>query len=238
MRLCLVPLKTEPRNLELNLHRLRERLIAAAAYHPQLICLPECTLTGYLWEEEDLNTFAEAISGRTTQWMADLARSFGVYLCYGLVEAAPEGFYNTALLLNPRGEILIQYRKICEQPPYRSGREFSSVDTEFGRIGLLICGDLFHEDVLGQLDRNLQLLLVPMSRGFDDTSPNLQRWLNEERQAYLDAVKQTGVTTAIVNALEDLPNEGAFGGAFVVDPSGKLLAESRHGTDELLIIDL
>lgn len=43
MRLCLIPLRTEPRNPVLNLERLRERLEETNAFQPSLVCLPECT---------------------------------------------------------------------------------------------------------------------------------------------------------------------------------------------------
>ncbi|MCS7248438.1 MAG: carbon-nitrogen hydrolase family protein [Anaerolineales bacterium] len=238
MRLCLIPLKTEPRNPALNLQQVRKRLNEARAFQPDLVCLPECALTGYLWEEKDLATFAEPIPGETVQRMANLARSDRIHLCFGMIESAAEGFYNTALLLNPNGEILLKHRKVNEQPPYRSGAEVGSAKTELGRIGILICGDLFHAESMAKIAPNLDLLLVPMSRGFADISPDPQRWMNEERQAYLVAVKKVGRTAAIVNALENLPEEGAFGGAMVVSASGELLAESPHGTDELLLIDL
>lgn len=46
------------------------------------------------------------------------------------------------------------------------------------------------------------------------------------------------MTTAIVNALEVDTDDPSFGGALLVDGSGRLLAESPHGTDEPLIYDL
>ena len=60
----------------------------------------------------------------------------------------------------------------------------------------------------------------------------------EERQVYLDAVGQAGVLTAITNTLETGPEATLFGGALIVDARGELLAESPHGTDEILIFDI
>ena len=48
----------------------------------------------------------------------------------------------------------------------------NSTDTEFGRLGMLICGDLFAEYVIARLDPALRLLLVPMARSFDVHSPD------------------------------------------------------------------
>jgi hypothetical protein len=51
-----------------------------------------------------------------------------------------------------------------------------------------------------------------MARSFDGKSPDLERWLREERQAYVDEVRKVGITTLIVNSLEDpLLPDASFG---------------------------
>ncbi len=237
MRVCLIPLKTEIRNPSVNFERIGKRLEEVAQYQPDLLCFPECTLTGYLYEDEDLRRFAEPIPGSTTEQMARLARLHGVHLCFGLLEATDEGVYNSAVLIDREGKIIYRHRKIIEKPPFLNGEGVATIDTEIGLLGILICGDLFADDVIERLDHSLQLLIVPMSRSFNGRSPDMERWLGEERQAYLEAVKKAGRPTVIVNALENAPSDGAFGGAMVVSANGELLAESPHGTDELLMYD-
>lgn len=237
MRACLIPLRTLPRRVEENSAELERRLEEAARFAPDLVCLPECTLTGYLYEPDDFDRFAEPLDGPTAQRLADWARRFGVYLCAGLLERAPEGVYNAALLFDRRGGLILHHRKIEEQPPFLRGQTFRYAETELGRLGILICGDLFNESVAQRVAGSVDCLLAPMSRGFDGPSPDAARWEREERQAYLDAVRRLGVTTLIVNALEPIPTDGAFGGALAVGVDGSLLAESPHGTDELLIVE-
>ncbi len=235
IRLALIPLRTRPRAPQVNRQEVARRLAQVAAARPHLVCLPECTLTGYLYTETDLARFAEPIPGPTTQAMAALARQHGVFLCFGLLERAPEGVYNTALLLDDRGEIRLKHRKIHEQPPFCTGDAVRVADTPLGRLGILICGDLFAPQAIRYLDSDLDLLLVPMARAFDRRSPDAARWEREERAAYLDAVRAAGVPAAIVNALEVLETEPSFGGALLVGPQGDLLAEAPHGTDQALI---
>ncbi|MEZ0395681.1 MAG: carbon-nitrogen hydrolase family protein [Anaerolineales bacterium] len=237
MRAGLIPLRTIPRQVEQNLAELERRLTEAARFSPDLVCLPECTLTGYLYEQSDFERFAEPLDGPGARRLADLARRFEVFLCAGLLERAAEGVYNAALLFDRRGHLRLHHRKIEEKPPFLCGRSFRSAETELGRLGILVCGDLFNEQVIAQVDRSLDFLLMPMSRSFDGRSPDAARWEREERQVYLDGVRQAGVTTLIVNALEPLPEEGAFGGALAVRADGALLGESRHGTDQLLLVD-
>jgi len=235
MRVCLIPLKTEPRNPSANLERLGQCLEEVGRYQPDLICLPECTFTGYLYDEDDFKQFAEPVPGPVTERMGQLARRYMTHLCFGLLEVTESGVYNAAVLLDRKGEIILKHRKIEEKPPFVNGDAVRSVDTELGRLGLLICGDLFNKDVIRRLDPSLSLLIMPMSRSFDKRSPDVERWISEERQIYMDAVKAVGVATLIVNALEINTEAPSFGGAMIVSADGELLAESPHGTDTVLL---
>ncbi|MCS7274152.1 MAG: carbon-nitrogen hydrolase family protein [Candidatus Bipolaricaulota bacterium] len=238
MRLCLIPLKITPRDVAANLAELERRLREVAPYRPDLVCLPECAFTGYLYEDADVTRFAEPIPGPTTERMGTLAREHKIFLCFGLLEVSDKNFFNSAVLLDRHGKILLHHRKICEHPPFTNGTTVHTIKTELGSLSVLICGDLFDEDAISQLDRSIDLLLVPMARSFDKRSPDIERWLREERQVYLDGVKAVSIMTAIVNALEVAEEDVSFGGALIVDRDGRLLAESLHGTDEALVYDL
>ncbi|MGQ9549389.1 MAG: carbon-nitrogen hydrolase family protein [Roseiflexus sp.] len=235
MRVCLIPLRTEPRHPSANLERLMRCLAEIAHYQPDLICLPECTFTGYVYHEDDVRRFAEPIPGSITERMGECARKYATYLCFGLLETAEAGVYNSAVILDRTGAIILKHRKIEEEPPFVRGDAVNSVDTELGRLGLLICGDLFNEEVTRKLDPALHMLIVPMARSFDNRSPDVDRWISEERQAYLEAVKAIRVTTLIVNSLEINTDAPSFGGAMVINAAGSLLAESPHGTDQVLL---
>jgi predicted amidohydrolase len=239
MRLCLLPLRVRYRDPQRNFRHLEERLSELACSKLDLVCLPECALTGYLYDESDLKKFAEPIPGPTTERMGELARNYKIFLCFGLLEAESENFFNSAVLLDRQGRILLHHRKICEHPPFTNGTTVQTVETELRRLAVLICGDLFDEDATSQLDRSVDLLLVLMARSFDGRSPDPERWEREERKVYLDGVRAVGVTTAIVNSLEIDSDELAdFGGALLVDGAGRMLAESPHGTDKALVYEL
>lgn len=239
MRIGLVPLQTHPNRPDINLQHFMGVIQTLVAAQPlDLVILPECALTGYVYRQDDLARFAEPVPGPTTEMMANIARQFGIGICFGLVERSSAGIFNTAVLLGRDGEIQLTQRKISEKPPYAAAHKLNVGQTEFGKIAILTCGDLFDERAARQVPPDLDLLLTPMARGFDKKSPDPRRWENEERQFYLEAVKQIGVTTAIVNALDVGVTEGSFGGAMVVDGAGQILAESPHGTDLPLVYEL
>lgn len=237
MRVALIPLRTLPGDPWANRREVEARLSHIAPRQPDLVCLPESALTGYLYRQQDLERFAEPVPGDSAAWFSQLAKAFSLYLCTGLLERTPLGYYSSALLFDRQGRLLLHYRKMEEKPPFLRGDAFLSADTPFGRFGVLLCGDVFSEQVRQKARGSADWLLVPMARSFDNRSPDAERWEREERQAYLDAVRETGITAFLVNALEVREHEPAFGGALIVNANGYLLAESPHGTDDILFWD-
>jgi predicted amidohydrolase len=239
MKVCLVPLKIEIRNPSENLRHFQARLAEVEYYQPDLVCLPECAFTGYLYETQDFEKFAETIPGETTTIISRIAKEHKCHICFGMLEKAQQGVYSSAALIDKFGQIVHVHRKISEQPPFATGNEVMVADTEFGKVSVLLCGDLFDDEIKAKISKDIEFLILPLARSFDGKSPDIERWQQEERQAYVDEVKKVGVTALVVNSLENtsLP-EASFGGAMIISPNGEVLAESAHGTDKALFYEL
>lgn len=239
MKICLIPLKIEIRNPSVNLLHLQTRLAEMSLYQPDLICLPECAFTGYLYKTQDFERFAEPVPGKTTAMVSRIAQEYKCYICFGLLEKGQAGVYSSAVLLAPSGQVVHVHRKIIERPPFAVGDQVRTVDTEFGKISVLLCGDLFHDEVKAKISKEIAFFILPLSRSFDGKSPDIDRWQREERQAYLDEIRKIGKTSLVVNSLEDANQpEASFGGAMVVSSDGVVLAEAEHGTDQILLYEL
>ncbi len=237
MRFCLIPLHITPGESQKNLMAFLDLLPEIARHQPDLICLPECTFSGYLFSEDELARFAETVPGHLTRQVAKVAKQFQVAVCFGMIEVEQGTFYNTQLLFDRTGTLCAQQRKISEKPPFTAENKikafhFGSVD-----LALVTCGDLFEPELSVKMDLRPNVILTAMSRSFTGRLPDPVRWEQLERQVYLERVKQLGITTLIVNALE-AGADGSFGGALVIDHLGHLLAESPHGSDQLLYYDL
>ena len=160
MRICLVPLRFEPKNPAATMRRLDDVLEAALEKKPDLVCLPEHFATGYVWESEDLRRFGETIPGPTTDRISDIARKHRLFFAFGLVEKSGSEFFNSAVLISRTGGIVLRHRKIQEPAPYARGVAVPSADTEIGRISILICGDLLNEEAARMLDAASDLLIA------------------------------------------------------------------------------
>ena len=111
--------------------------------------------------------------------MAEAARAFGAYLLAGSLLSPPYDaelargrfsrtpfFQNLALFFNPKGRLLAQVPKMELTPPerwLRRGRFGPHlVETEAGKVGILICLDGFYERHLARLDAlGAEILLQP-----------------------------------------------------------------------------
>jgi predicted amidohydrolase len=85
--------------------------------------------------------------GATYNVFVEAARRNEIYVCAGLVERDGSRVYNAAVLIDPRGELLLHHRKINEleigHDCYAQGDRLGVTQTDFGCIGVMICSDAF-----------------------------------------------------------------------------------------------
>lgn len=118
-----------------------------------LIVLPELSSTGYTFEtREQAFEHAESIpDGPSVQKWMGFAREHNVYLAAGLVEQAGMKLFDSAVLVGPDG-FIGSYRKAHlwnqEKLWFSPGDlGFPVFETPIGRIGLLICWDIWFPEV-------------------------------------------------------------------------------------------
>ncbi|MFN8544290.1 MAG: carbon-nitrogen hydrolase family protein [Candidatus Binatia bacterium] len=222
-----------------NLDRAAALVRSAAARGARLVVLPEVfPWRGPRGEEA---AHVEPVPGPTTEAMADLARTTGVYLCAGsLLERAADDPrpYNTSCLFGPTGALLACYRKIhlfdVELPGRVSVRESATrapgatepivVRTELGAIGLSICYDLRFPELYRRLVRaGAELLLIPSAFTFPTGAAHwevLCRARAIENQCYVVAADQTGPSPL---------GHADWGDSLIADPWGRVLARAAEG---------
>lgn len=129
------------------------RLIAdAAANGARLIVLPELAGTGYSFDtREEAYAHAEPVpDGPACAAWIDAARKHDAYIVAGIAELDGVAMYDTAVLIGPGG-FIGKYRKTHlwnrEKLIFTPGDSYPVFDTKIGRIGLLICWDIWFPEV-------------------------------------------------------------------------------------------
>ncbi|WP_329478601.1 nitrilase family protein [Kribbella sp. NBC_01484] len=136
-------------NLKANATAVEERLTTAADHGAGLIVLPELATTGYVFEtREEAYAHSEPVpGGRSVDLFTRIAAERDVYIVGNVVEQSNGRLFDTAVLVGPDGYIG-RYRKThlwnTEKLWFTPGDEgFSVFDTRIGRIGLLVCWDIW-----------------------------------------------------------------------------------------------
>ena len=140
-------------NLARNSAAIYQRLDAAVANGAQLVVLPELATTGYCFSgRAEAYAHAEPVpGGATVQGWVSYAAKHGIHIVGCLVEQDGLQLFDTAVLVGPEGYIG-RYRKTHlwnnEKLWFTPGDEgYPVFETKIGRIGLLVCWDIWFPEV-------------------------------------------------------------------------------------------
>ncbi|MFQ6095138.1 MAG: carbon-nitrogen hydrolase family protein [Candidatus Bathyarchaeia archaeon] len=96
-----------------NLERMTKLLKKAAMDKPDIVCFPECSPTLGLIGEEHVKA-AEEIPGEIFQTISNLARRYRMYIVCPMMEKKNGKAYNSAVLIDRKGEYLGSYHKMTQ----------------------------------------------------------------------------------------------------------------------------
>ena len=251
---------------EANLDAAIAHIRQAARLDANIVCLPELFQAQYFCQREDIRLFdlAEPIPGPTTARLAEVAREERVAIVASLFERRAAGLYhNTAVTLNADGEMISVYRKmhIPDDPLYYEkfyftpgDLGFQAVDTSFGRIGTLVCWDQWYpEGARLTALMGAEVLFYPTAIGWHpeekaefgeaqyDAWQTIQRAHAIANGVYVAGVNRVGKEHGDVRGdRAEGPGLEFWGGSFLADPFGRIIAKASHDCEEVLMgeIDL
>lgn len=223
-----------------NLKKIERNLTNAKCQGADLVVFPELALTGYCVQDQ-IHSLAETIPGHSTNAVEEMARRVGMYVVFGMPEINDKtrGIYNTAVLIGPEG-LVGKYRKMhipdsTEERHFHPGSEASVFDTNVGKLGLIICYDVFFPEVsrLTRLKGAELIVCVSASPKCDEGSPI-------ESQTFLEtlvtarAIENTAFV-AYVNLTGEDEGMQFWGGSKLVGPNGRILARAKYDDEDLLV---
>jgi len=245
------------RNLQHAIDRIRE----AASQGAQIVCLPELFLTQYFCQREDASLFdlAEPIPGPTSTKLGEVAKQLRIVLIASLFEKRAAGVYhNTAAMFDADGTLRGLYRKmhIPDDPLYYEKFYFTpgdlgfrAFDTNVGRVGTLVCWDQWYpEGARLTALQGAHVLFYPTAIGWHpaeksefgaaqhDAWRTIQRAHAIANGVYVAVVNRVGFETGDVRG-KSAPGAGLefWGGSFLCDPFGRVVAEASQGEEEVLM---
>ncbi len=244
-----------------NMAKALDRVAQAARQGAHVVCLPELFQTQYFCQREDASLFdlAEPIPGPATEQLSATARKNKVVLVASLFEKRAPGLYhNTAAIFDSDGALRGIYRKmhIPDDPLYYEKFYFTpgdlgyrAFDTSAGTIGTLVCWDQWYpEGARLTALQGASILFYPTAIGWHpaekaefgvaqhDAWRTIQRAHAIANGVYVGVVNRVGFETGNIRG-HSAPGKGLefWGGSFLADPFGRVLAEASHAKEEILL---
>lgn len=243
----------EMRSIEELLQQVEYFIDALSDYHSDIALFPEffnAPLMGLAEHETSLEAirFLAGHTERIISEISKLAVSYNINVIAGSVPVIEANeLYNVAYLCQRNGLIDAQY-KLHPTPHEKrdwimeGGDELKIFDTDFGRIGILICYDVEFPELARILrDKEMQILFVPF---WTDTKNG---YLRVRRCAQARAIENE-CYVAIAGSIGNLPKvdnvDIQYGQTAVFSPSDfafphdAIMAETTPNTEMTLIVDV
>ena len=217
-----------------NLKRIEKAVVKAKRQSADIVIFPELSLTGYVVRDQ-IYELAETVPGPSTKILEGIAKRTKMHIVFGMPELTDKTqatIYNTAVLLGPNG-LLGKYRKMYlpthsvfeEKRYFRPGYEAAVFDTELGKIGLIICYDIFFPEVARLTRLKGAQFIVCIS-----ASPAIRRAYFEtlttaralENTAYLAFVNLVGIEDGLQ----------FWGGSRLIGPQGRIIAKAKYDDED------
>jgi N-carbamoylputrescine amidase len=211
----------------------------AAAAGANLIVLPEFFNCEYFPQYRDYRymDYAEPDTGPTTQRMRSCAKQHRVWIVSTIFEVARPGlYYDTAMLIDPDGEITGKYHKVhpaallsLEKIYFRGGASFPVFTIGEWTVGFSICYDnLFPESCRCVAIRGAELIIAPYATPVGDPWENFLTTRALENGVFLAACNHVG-------------QEGEWrmsGKSMIITPRGRIAVQASSEGEEIIYLDI
>jgi len=211
-------------------------LAIEAAKGADLVVLPELAATDYHFENHGAaaRVAEPAGAGATFQALGPVAAEHGVWIVVGFVEDAGADLYNSAMVIDPTGQLRFTYRKtflyeLDSLWATAGDSGYACFEVEGMRFTVGICMDLNDDGfVTWCRDESARVIAFPT------------KWIDEGYVPWAYwAWRLKGTSTAIV-AANSYGSEGETGfcGLSAIIDGSRLLAAARAEGDEVIVAAL
>ncbi len=242
-----------------NLKKSVEWVRRAASNGAQIVCLPELYRSFYFCQVEDTKNFllAEPLYDISFNTFSKLAEELNIVVIVPFFEKRSAGIYhNSAYIINSDGKEAGLFRKmhIPDDPGYYEKYYFTPGDigfkafqTNYGKIGTLICWDQWFPEAARIIAlQGAELLFYPTAIGWHPDEKEihgqeqLDAWITVQRGHAIS----NGFFVAAVNRVglerPDKNNKGIefWGSSFICGPQGEILAMASNHEEEILFAEI
>ena len=191
IRVGIVQMNARVLDKSYNLKQAEDGIRLAAAQGAKIVLTPESAVQGYprvdlhpgesmndsrlMHERKRILAAAETIPGPSTRRFSELARKYGIWIVFGMDQNRGGRLFNTAVLMDPQGDIVGTYSKVHLQnwmvaSGVQHGDGFPVWDIDVSgvhvKVGIEICYDVQHpESTLELALGGAEIVFIPYCTG-------------------------------------------------------------------------
>jgi len=155
----IIQMQSAPLEINKNLEYAARLIEQVCENNAQLVVLPELFSVGYSYAWEMMGVAEDRNTGKTASWLKQQAKENNIYLLTSIYEVENNDYFNTLVLVGPNNNIQYYRKRNPFWQEFALWQRADSAgpgifDTEFGRIGGVICFDAFARETYENLMRN------------------------------------------------------------------------------------
>ena len=224
-------------NKRQNLKVMEKRIRQAKKIKAKLIAFPELSLTGYTVRDRAYELAEDVPNGPSIREVERIAKSEDIHIVFGMIERSAKTsavLHNSAILVGPKGYIG-KYQKMYlpthsvfeEKRYFRPGYQTPLFETDVGKIGMIICYDVYFPEITRLLSLKGANLIICIS-----ASPSVRRGFFETLTAA--RAIENGVFLAYVNLAGIEDGLQFWGGSRIIAPSGSIISQAKYDVGDFI----
>lgn len=211
-----------------------------------MIVFPELSLTGYSLKDLNYQISINTGKSKALDKLKDKSRKISI-IC-GLAEEDDNfAIYNSGIFISD-GEIKFTHRKVY--PPtyglfeefryFSRGRECRAHETKFGKIGLLVCEDLWHLSLPYTVAMDGAQIITGIAASPTRLAVNYEKFKNYEINSENHRVYARMLSSYFVFSNKVGFEDGInfWGGSEIVDPFGNVLSAAKLFEEDMIYAEI
>jgi len=215
-----------------------------------LVVCPELSLQRYVCITKTKKNISNAISldSEEISLIKNIAIKYRIFLCITIFEKLKKKYFNTALIINPKGNIIKKYHKknipseICYEESYyfdKSNNGYQSFSVGVFKIGILICWDQWHSSAYLELKKkDVNLIICPTAIG-TCFHKNKKIQITNEKKKWINVIEanslMNNIPVVVANRIGTEQQKDSFikfwGSSFITDAHGTSLKRCKIKQD-------
>jgi predicted amidohydrolase len=243
MRIGHCQLESKTGDFEANLSKVVKGLERADKDRVEIVCFPECFLTGYPDREEVVRQSAFAVESPQMMRLLDRTGRFEATYIVGFNELRGNALYNTAVVVQ-KGHILGTYSKCSAYMKFhKQGREFPVFERGGVKFGVIICSDGGYIEPARILAlKGARIVFAPHFNFIG--AKGLINHFQKVRADHTARAVENDVwfvrgNNVVLDQDPGLSFDGVgYGDSYVIDPSGEMVVRSRRHREDFIFADI